>query len=216
VTEPEKRVGTGIYTIGHSNQTLDSFLSVLADYKITAVADVRSYPYSKANPQFNREKLTSALEARKIAYVFLGSELGARSDDQGCYLNGKVQYDWLARTELFQEGLRRVQRGMEKYRVTLMCAEGEPLACHRAILVSRYLRQLDISVQHILKGGRVEDHDVTMIRLLQILGIKENLLLRNKTDLFSEGYRIQGEKIAYEVPNAEARNRELSSVPKGQ
>jgi uncharacterized protein (DUF488 family) len=216
VTELEKRVGTGIYTIGHSNQTLDSFLSVLADYKITAVADVRSYPYSKANPQFNRETLTSALEARKIAYVFLGSELGARSDDQGCYLNGKVQYDWLARTELFQEGLRRVQRGMAKYRVALMCAEGEPLACHRTILVSRYLRQLDIPVQHVLRDGRVEDHDVTMIRLLQILGIEENLLLRNKTDLFSEGYRIQGERIAYEVPNAEVRNRELSSVPKGQ
>jgi hypothetical protein len=75
---------------------------------------------------------------------------------------------------------------------------------------------LDIPVQHILRDGRLEDHDVSMTRLLQILGIEENLLLRDKADLLSEGYRIQGEKIAYEVPDAEVRSRELSSIPKGQ
>jgi uncharacterized protein (DUF488 family) len=213
--QPEKRVATAIYTVGHSNQALDSFLSVLSIHGITAVADVRSYPSSRANPQFNRNFLTSALEAHKIAYVFLGKELGARSDDQRCYLNDKVQYDLLARTELFQEGLRRVQRGMDKYRVALMCAEGEPLACHRTILVARSLRQLDIPVQHILRDGRLEDHDVSMTRLLQILGIEANLLLKDKTDLFSEGYRIQAEKIAYEAPT-DARAREFSSAPKGQ
>jgi hypothetical protein len=74
VTELEKRVGTGIYTVGHSNQTLDSFLSVLVDYKTTAAAAVGSYPYSKANRQFNRQTLTSALESQKIAYVLLGTE----------------------------------------------------------------------------------------------------------------------------------------------
>ncbi len=209
-------MGATIYTVGHSNQTIDSFLSVLANHNITAIADVRSYPYSNANPQFDRTALATALEARKVTYVFLGKELGARTNDQRCYVNGKVQYDSLARTELFQEGLKRIQRGMERYRVALMCAEGEPLACHRTILVARYLRELGVPVQHILRDGRLEDHDVSMTRLLQILGIEENLLLRDKAELLSEGYRIQGEKIAYEVPDAEVRSRELSSIPKGQ
>ena len=110
-----------LYTIGHSNRTLDSFLSVLASHGITAVADVRSHPYSKANPQFDRNTLSDALEAHEIEYVFLGKELGARSNDERCYLNGKVQYDRLARAELFQEGLRRIQRGMEKYRIVSHC-----------------------------------------------------------------------------------------------
>jgi uncharacterized protein (DUF488 family) len=212
----EKHMGATIYTVGHSNQAIDSFLSVLADHNITAIADVRSYPYSNANPQFDRTALATALETRKITYVFLGKELGARTDDQRCYVNGRVQYDSLARTELFQEGLRRVQRGMERYRVALMCAEGEPLACHRTILVARYLHELGFPVKHILRDGRLEDHDVSMARLLQILGIEENLLLRDKADLLSEGYRIQGEKIAYEIPNPEVRSREFSSIPKGQ
>src|SRR5579859_1320782 len=128
-----------LYTVGHSNRTLEELLAALKAHGITAIADVRSQPYSKMHPQFDREALAASLKAEGIAYVFLGKELGARTPDSSCYEDGKVQFDRLARTASFQEGLERVREGMEQYRVALLCAEREPLACHRTILVSREL-----------------------------------------------------------------------------
>src|SRR5262245_42911466 len=93
-----------IYTIGHSNHPLERFIGLLQENNITAVANVRSNPYSRHNPQYNREQLASALRDRGIAYVFVGKELGARSDDPGCYVDGKVQYGRLSQTPLFQAG----------------------------------------------------------------------------------------------------------------
>src|ERR1700741_1321559 len=107
---------TVVYSIGHSTHAPDRFLSLLGQHSITAVGDVRSTPFSRFNPQFNRQTLKASLEASGIAYVFLGKELGARSDDERCYENGKVQYDRLASTALFQQGLDRVQEGTGRYR----------------------------------------------------------------------------------------------------
>lgn len=210
----DRQIDSAIYTIGHSNQPLASFLSLLAQYGITAVADVRSYPRSRTNPQFDQNALKKELEEHNITYVFLGKELGARSEDANCYKNRRVQYECLARTESFREGLGRLRRGMKKYRVALMCAEAEPLDCHRTILISRYLRELDIPVKHILKNGRVEDHELSMERLLRMLDIRENLVLRTKAELIAEGYRVQGDRIAYELPEAEDPKQQLKSVAK--
>lgn len=210
------QIDSAIYTIGHSNQPLASFLSLLAQYEITAVADVRSYPRSKTNPQFDQNSLKKDLEEHNVTYVFLGKELGARSENANCYKDRKVQYECLARTESFQEGLRRLRRGMQKYRVALMCAEAEPLDCHRAILISRYLRDLDIPVKHILKDGRLEDHELSMDRLLRTLDIHENLVLRTKAEMIAEGYRVQGDRIAYELPKAEDPKLQLKSVAKAR
>jgi uncharacterized protein (DUF488 family) len=207
------RVTTTVYTIGHSNQTLESFLLALRTHSITAVADVRSYPYSNANPQFDRETLVEALEAARIAYVYLGKELGARTDDPGCYVDGKVQYDRLAQTKSFEKGLARVQRGMEKYQVALMCAEGEPLACHRAILVSRYLHESGLAVKHILRDASLEDHEASMARLTRLLDLDDNHFFRDQSEVISEAYRIQGEKIAYKSTTPD---QELRSVAKGR
>src|SRR5690242_12243720 len=104
-----------VYTIGHSTHPLDRFIALLKRHEITAIADIRSKPYSRMNPQFNREELRVALRTEGITYVFLGKELGARTDDPSCYHEGKVQYDRLARTDLFQQGLERVREGAQKY-----------------------------------------------------------------------------------------------------
>ena len=133
-----------LYTVGHSNHPIDKFVDLLTLHKIDAVCDVRSAPYSKHNPQFNRDPLRQALKQSNISYVFLGKELGARSNDPSCYVNGKVQYDRLAQTDLFQEGIARLRKGMESYTVTLMCAEKDPLACHRTILICHQLRSNDL------------------------------------------------------------------------
>jgi uncharacterized protein (DUF488 family) len=125
-----------LYTIGHSTHSLEKFIALLKQQGITALCDVRSKPYSCMNPQFNRENLKRSLRENGIAYIFLGKELGARSEDPSYYVCGKVQYDRLARSALFQKGIIRVRSGMRDFRLALMCAEKDPLECHRTILES--------------------------------------------------------------------------------
>src|SRR4051812_3837741 len=104
-----------VFTVGHSTHTQERFIELLSMHAITAVCDVRSTPFSRVNPQFNRKELKKALSAHDIEYVFLGKELGARSEDADCYVNGKVQYDRLAHTDSFKLGIQRVQKGMQSF-----------------------------------------------------------------------------------------------------
>lgn len=142
-----------VLTIGHSNHTLEIFLALLARHRVTVLADVRSAPYSRFNPHFNREALAAALETAGLGYVYLGRELGGRSDDRSCYENGRIRYDRLARTARFRAGLERVVQDAPGRRLALMCAEREPLRCHRTLLVGRALDERGIDVAHILPDG---------------------------------------------------------------
>jgi uncharacterized protein (DUF488 family) len=193
-----------VFTIGHSTHPQDRFIALLQRQGITALCDVRSKPYSRVNPQFNREELRESLRACGIRYVFLGRELGARSEDPACYDHGKVKYERLAETELFRLGLRRVQKGLKDYRLVLMCAEKEPLACHRAILVARHLVALGIVVRHIHADGTLEAHADALCRLAKMLNLREDEhdLFRSREDLFVEAYRLQEERIAYDSSDA--------------
>jgi len=191
-----------LYTIGHSNRSLEEFLEALKAHGITAIADVRSQPYSRMNPQFDREALSASLKAEGIAYVFLGKELGARSPDSSAYEDGKVQFERLARASIFQEGLDRVRQGMAQFRVALLCAEKEPLVCHRTILVSRELSQQGMNIRHILTATESESHAKTDERLLHELGLDEANLFADKTELIAEAYRQQAQRVAYERKEA--------------
>jgi uncharacterized protein (DUF488 family) len=186
-----------VYTIGHSTHSIDKLINLLTAHHVTAVADVRSHPYSRFNPQFNREKMHAVLKTAGISYVFLGLELGARPVDRTCYVDGTVQYDRLARTGLFQEGLRRIAEGARRYRIALLCAEKDPLTCHRTILVCRHLVTRGIGVQHILEDGRLESHDEALTRLLKELGLPERDLIRSRDDFIIEAYNRRGQQIAY-------------------
>jgi uncharacterized protein (DUF488 family) len=192
-----------VYTIGHSTHTLERFLELLERHDITALADVRSMPYSRTNPQFNREDLNKRLREAGIAYVFLGRELGARSEDPSCYEHGRIQYGRLALTELFQRGIDRIQAGMKKHRLVLMCAEKEPLECHRALLVARHLDGRGVPVQHILADGRLESQADLLDRLMRQLGLPESDLFRSHEDVLSDAYGIQESRIAYATAEAE-------------
>ncbi len=189
-----------VFTIGHSTHPQERFVALLRQHAITAVCDVRSKPYSRMNPQFNREKLKETLLAQGIEYRFLGKELGARSDDPNCYENGKVQYDRLAETELFKNGLKRVLRGLrDDFRIALMCAEKEPLECHRTILVARHLVALGVAIEHILADGSLESHDAALSRLARMINLREPDLVHSREQLLADAYRKQGERIAYEI-----------------
>lgn len=180
---------------------MEHFIALLHQHGITAVCDVRSAPYSRYNPHFDREALKTSLETADIAYVFLGKELGARSEDPSCYLHGKIQYGKLAQTDLFKQGLKRVQDGMKRYRIALMCAEKDPLECHRAILVSRSLTEKGLSIGHILADGCLEPHSNALARLARSLGLRaeEQHLFRTPDDLIADAYLMQEARIGYEA-----------------
>jgi len=192
-----------VYTIGHSTHSAEVFLALLRQHGVEAVADVRSSPFSRFNPQFNRELLEQFLKANGIRYVFLGKELGARSEDRSCYLDGRVQYGRLAQTPLFQSGLDRVLQGAAKYRVALMCAEKEPLECHRTLLVARALAERGQPVLHIHADGHLESHEAAMERLLDVTGLPKEDLFRSRQELLAEALARQEQQVAY-VDEAQA------------
>ncbi|HLO49773.1 MAG TPA: DUF488 domain-containing protein, partial [Kamptonema sp.] len=156
-----------VFTVGHSNLSIEAFISLLQKQEITAVADVRSHPYSRYLPHFNKSEIKASLSTAGIQYVFLGKELGARPEDLSCYdINGKALYERIAATQLFAEGIQRLIKGAESYKITLMCAEKDPSTCHRTILVCRELTKLNVQIAHILSDSSLESQEQLEKRLL--------------------------------------------------
>ena len=198
----EKRL---VLTVGHSNHALETFVALLLQHGVTALADVRSAPYSRFNPQFNRKALDASLETLGIEYAFMGRALGGRPDDPTCYEDGRVRYDRLAETPLFREGLERIVDGAQRQRIALMCAEKEPLDCHRTILVGRSLAERGVTVAHILADGTLEPHDETMGRLLDSVGLPREDLLQSREQLIDEALAHRERRIAYAGKPAKPR-----------
>ncbi|MCA9031595.1 MAG: DUF488 domain-containing protein, partial [Planctomycetaceae bacterium] len=138
-----------LLTIGHSNLDVATFVGLLQVHDVSVVVDVRSSPFSRYMPEYNRDAIRATLEAAKIQYVFMGVELGARRTEPECYREGMARYDLIAKSPLFQRGLDRLREGTLNYRVALMCAEKDPLTCHRTILICRQLRT-EFTIEHIL------------------------------------------------------------------
>lgn len=192
-------MSNSIFTIGHSTLDGEKFIQHLQLHGINALADVRSTPYSRFNPQYNRSTLSKALADQGIRYVFLGEELGARCRDESCYVDNKVQFDRLAATQLFCSGIARVVEGSKSFRLALMCAEKDPLDCHRTILVARELEKLGHDVQHIHADGSLEAHQHAMARLINQLLLQrgDNDLFQPDTTLLDKAYADQAQRIAY-------------------
>jgi uncharacterized protein (DUF488 family) len=188
-------MNTELYTIGHSTHPFGFFLELLGMHGVTAVADVRSVPYSRFNPQYNRETRKKSLEVAGIAYVWLGRELGPRGHKPSCYVEGRSPYPFIAQTELFREGLERLRRGMEKHRVAMMCAEKDPVTCHRMILICRALRREHITIRHILEDGRLESLAVSERRLVKTLKLEQMELFETSDDLVERAYDMQGQRL---------------------
>jgi uncharacterized protein (DUF488 family) len=187
-----------IFTIGHSDNPIEWFVDLLRMHQVTALADVRSSPFSRFNPQYNRDQLKAALKTACIFYVPLGAELGARRSEQDCYVDGKARYDLIAKLALFQEGLRRVRQGAANYRVALMCAEKDPITCHRTILVCRHLKPFGIPISHILQDGELETTSGMEQRLMDVAGNGGvNLFASDPCAAIEHAYDVQGDRIAY-------------------
>ncbi len=186
-----------LLTIGHSDHEIEKFIELLRSHGVTAVADVRSSPYSRFHGQFNREPLMQSLRGAGVDYVFLGAELGARRSERECYVDGQAKYERVARLPAFRAGLDRLRRGLETHTIALMCAEKDPITCHRMVLVCRHLRSEPIEIAHILADGQIETTDDAETRLLEATNLAGGSLFEERSALVERAYGIQGEKIAY-------------------
>ena len=186
-----------LFTIGHSDHELAALVDLLRRHRVEVVADVRSQPYSARFPRFNKDLLERGLGEHHIRYVFLGRELGARRDEPECYVDGVARYDLVAKTAAFTNGLLRVRNGIGESNLALLCAEKDPLTCHRTILVCRHLRGFGFPIQHIHEDGRLESHAAAEERLLQITGDAEPFLFASRQEQIERAYDRQGLKIAY-------------------
>ncbi len=146
-----------IYTIGHSNHSLEAFLALLNSQAIEVLVDTRTQPHSAYSPHFSRHELTAAVTQAGVKYMFLGKELGGRPSGGEFYdEDGRVLYYLLAESRLFLEGVARLEKGMQSYRVALMCSEEDPQVCHRQLLVGRVLSERGATIHHIRGDGRIE------------------------------------------------------------
>jgi uncharacterized protein (DUF488 family) len=189
-----------LYTIGHSNHKIEDFMGLLKGYGVNCIVDVRSTPYSHYNSQFNRELLASELRSANIEYIYLGDQLGARPDDTHCYNGNCVNFEHLAKTEQFHVGLDRLTDISSKYRVALMCAEKDPIECHRFILVCRNLKNRGLDIKHILSDGGIEDNRNTELRLVKMLNIEPTLFepVKTQAELIDQAYEQQANIISYD------------------
>ncbi len=145
------------FTIGHSNRSIESFIELLKIHNIDCLIDVRSVPYSKFHPQFNKELLTESLKKESILYLYMGDLLGARhSEPNLLYPDGKVDFRKVRETQKFKSGIDRVIQGInKKYNIVLMCAEKNPMDCHRFVLISYELEKKGVSVNHIIDANSI-------------------------------------------------------------
>jgi uncharacterized protein (DUF488 family) len=184
-----------VLTIGHSTHTLGHLVRLLNMNQINAVADIRSVPYSRLNPQFDRETFIESLKQARINYYYLGSTLGTRPQDPACYKDGKVQFQLMAQNDLFRAELERISLGSVLQRIAIMCSEKEPLTCHRSVLIARELERMGLDVSHILEDGRVETQEATMARLLKQFKLDGGDLFRTRDQLIDDACSRQLERV---------------------
>lgn len=197
-----------LFSIGHSTHKIDKFTCLLKRYGIDVVADVRSNPYSKYAPQFNKDVLGNVLRNANIDYMFMGRELGARRSEEGCHIVGHAKYEIIVHLPIFRDGLERLLESIKTYTVALMCSEGDPIVCHRAILVCREILKVspDLKITHILGDETTETHEHLQERLVKLHKLQPELFgdLTSMSGLIEKAFDLQAERIAYGKVPAEA------------
>lgn len=191
-----------VFTVGHSTLPYERFIALLRHAGVNAIADIRTSPFSRHFPQFNRDTLKSELRLDGVSYVFLGKELGGRPRDRMLYRDGVADYEKMATCEAFGEGLRRVVEGAKRYRIALMCSEHDPVDCHRCLLVSRALLKKGVRVGHILSDGTVATQAQIEDRLLELAGCKSDDLFASREERLAAAYRDRARKVAFAEPQS--------------
>ena len=190
-----------LLTIGHSNQPADRFIGLLRNAGVTTVADVRSVPFSRRFPWFSAKALAERLAREGIAFLPLGDALGGRPRDPEFYCDGVADYEAMATAPEFRAGLDQVADAMSRHRLCLMCAEREPLDCHRCLLLARRLAERGLTLGHLLADGTIEPHAKTEERLLALGSGKANEadLFQDRSMRLADAYRRRARAVAARV-----------------
>jgi uncharacterized protein (DUF488 family) len=196
-----------LFTIGHSNRPAERFLAMLGDAGVNAVIDVRSVPASRRFPWFSGKALSERLARESIAYVALGDALGGRPRDPALYCDGVADYEAMAAQPEFRAGLDRVVDGTQRFRLCLMCAEREPLDCHRCLLVGRALAERGLAIGHILHDGSIEPHAQTEERMIKLTNPDADLFATGQAARLAAAYRRRARAVAYRATTDRAAAR---------
>jgi uncharacterized protein (DUF488 family) len=162
-SEPAQEPPT-IWTIGHSNHSWEAFQALLSGERIETIVDVRSYPYSRFAPQFNREPLADTLDRAGVVYHFQGAALGGRPQSPEHYdAEGHALYEPMSERPQFRAAINSLLAGATSQRLALLCACGKPDDCHRRLLVGRVLAQHGARLRHVLPdGSTAEESEVKL------------------------------------------------------
>ncbi len=191
-----------IYTIGYATKSYPVFLEQLKRYRISALVDVRSVPFSARFKEFDQPNLQRALPKEKIHYIYMGDHLGPRSKDPAHYHdNRQIDFDKLNQSPLFLQGIDRLKKGLEKrYTIAMMCAEKDPASCHRSLLIAKYMAdKIDWEIKHILYDGELEDQQSLMARLVEQQGLCCDML-SDKETITQQAYEAQCQAVNYKRP----------------
>jgi uncharacterized protein (DUF488 family) len=206
INDQDPAGGVRVFTIGHSGHDLGPFVGLLRRHAITLVADVRSRPYSGRLPQFNRAELRQALAEWRIDYAFLGDLLGGRPEEPDLYDESRrADYERVRQTAAFAAGLEQLHRLRTEHAVALLCAEEDPLDCHRGLLIAPALAAQGVAVSHIRGDGRAESLAEAEDRLLRLTfgELSGDLFGRptgeERADLLAQAYREHGRRKAFRL-----------------
>jgi uncharacterized protein (DUF488 family) len=191
-----------LFSVGHSNHEPDHFLRLLCRAGVTAVADVRSSPYSRRLPHFARPHLEALLQENGIAYQFLGDSLGGRPADEDLYdAEGRVDYERVRATGEFRRGLERLLGELERFAVAMMCSEEDPLDCHRGLMITPALRECGLAPLHLRKHGveTTEQMEERLMRETKLADEVGGLFPRARDEVLAEAYRLMNRKKAFRV-----------------
>jgi uncharacterized protein (DUF488 family) len=201
MTIPTVKIGT-LFTIGHSNQEAGDFLSVLSNYGVKTLCDVRSRPGSFRFPQFNREPLEALLSSVALEYEFFGDALGGRpADPRAYYSDGRVDYAARRKSPEFALGIDRLVKLSRATNVVLMCAEEDPLQCHRFLMICPALVERGVVPVHIRRGGILESQLDAEDRLLELHGrtafATGSLFVSERDSAVEEALQLQASEFAF-------------------
>ena len=198
-----------IYTIGHSNYTIEKLIDMLKYYNINCVVDIRGTPYSKYNVQFDKETIRYTLSKAGFIYIYMAKELAAKRINKQSYNEeGYSDFEKVIKEKEFLEGIERLKNGCNKgYNIALLGAMQEPIRCHRAILVGKALRKSGFNVKHILDDYSIASQDDIEQMLLDKYFSNRNQmtiddLIGNsltREEMIEEGYRLANKEIGYRI-----------------
>ncbi|MCB0212868.1 MAG: DUF488 domain-containing protein [Anaerolineae bacterium] len=193
-----------VFTIGHSTHKIEYLIDLLNKFDINCVIDVRSSPYSRIAPQFNKPSLNSTLRENNIVYMHFEKEFGARHTKPSLLdENSRVDFDKVRETTAFKQGVERLKNGLERgYKIALMCSEANPFDCHRFSMISYQLVREGMDVNHVLQDGNSIANSELEDQLLkkyhkQLLPQSTFFEVVTRETQIEDAYRLRGKDVAF-------------------